>query len=117
MCIHCQIGAGICTVPTADAVATSEVNLYNFIGQSQGLWKWSAKGTVVQCPLNAVSQWVICTGFWLSVWHCDSQISVTDTKTGVPLDRVSQCRVWAMSSPSVPRHKENNVIPCFMVAH
>ena len=29
-CIRLQTGAGFCTVLTADAVATGEVNLYNF---------------------------------------------------------------------------------------
>jgi len=28
-CIHLQIGVGICTVLTADAVAIDEVNCYN----------------------------------------------------------------------------------------
>ena len=33
--IRPQTGADICAVPTAEAVATGEVNCYNFIGHSQ----------------------------------------------------------------------------------
>ena len=36
-CIRLQIGAGICAVLTADAVATGEVNFYNFIVQLRSL--------------------------------------------------------------------------------
>ena len=45
--IHLQIGVGIC-VPLSDLVATGEVHCYNFTGHSQGLWRWSARGTVAQ---------------------------------------------------------------------
>jgi len=40
-----RIGAGICAGPTADALATGEVNCHHFIGHSQGFQRRSAKGT------------------------------------------------------------------------
>ena len=49
--ISLQIGAGVCVVPTADAVACGKVSCYNFIIKTahfDNLWRWSARGTLAQ---------------------------------------------------------------------
>ena len=42
-CRHLQIGAGICAVPTGDAVATGEVNCYSLVVRLRSL-PWFAEG-------------------------------------------------------------------------